>query len=217
MFSSFLRKIHNIVTFSTKLQEHYFFFEVLTQYWQFLFVKYLELNSLQGKGWEREIHRGGPWGQPQHPQCEGRCTDLEICGVVNKLNIRYMRHDDVYLDTLEQAFLCYVLEGTSCILFVWQPWIISFKCMAMPSRNILVSIRMCATGYSHMCCFTVLQLMCCLLSSCCGTAGRFRYHLILTMPVSFIVPNRSIRLSLTLFIINVYTINSCILHLGYNC
>lgn len=222
LFSSFLRKIHNIVTFSTKLQEHYFFFEVLTQYWQFLFVKYLELNSLQGKGWEREIHRGGPWGQPQHPQCEGRCTDLEICGVVNKLNIRYMRHDDVYLDTLEQAFLCYVLEGTSCILFVWQPWIISFKCMAMPSRNILVSIRMCATGYSYihvlLYSFTThVLLIKLLLWDSWQIPPKHRYHLILTMPVSFIVPNRSIRLSLTLFIINVYTINSCILHLGYNC
>lgn len=76
----------------------------------------MELNSLQGKGWEREIHRGGPWGQPQHPQCEGRCTDLKICGVVNK----YMRHDNVYLDTLVQYrnFVLCVLEGTSCILFV---------------------------------------------------------------------------------------------------
>lgn len=80
----------------------------------------MELNSLQGKGWEREIHRGGPWGQPQHPQCEGRCTDLKICGVVNKLNIKYMRHDNVYLDTLVQYrnFVLCVLEGTSCILFV---------------------------------------------------------------------------------------------------
>lgn len=78
----------------------------------------MELNSLQGKGWEREIHRGGPWGQPQHPQCEGRCTDLKICGVVNKLNIKYMRHDNVYLDTSTEIFVLCVLEGTSCILFV---------------------------------------------------------------------------------------------------
>lgn len=115
-----MRKIHNIVTFSTKLQEVdiYFSFKVLRQYCQFLFVKYVELNSLQGKGWEREIHRGGPWGQPQHPQCEGRCTDLKICGVVNKLNIKYMRHDNVYLDTSTEIFVLCVLEGTSCILFV---------------------------------------------------------------------------------------------------
>lgn len=39
------------------------------------------------------------------------------------------------------------------------------------------TIRMYARGYSHtksrVCSFTFLQLMCCLLSSCCGTAGRF--------------------------------------------
>lgn len=45
-----------------------------------------------------------------------------------------------------------------------------------------------------------------------------RYHLIWTsMPVSFIVPNRSIWLSFTLFV-NVYTtgIYQCMLHLEYN-
>lgn len=44
-----------------------------------------------------------------------------------------------------------------------------------------------------------------------------RYHLIWTMPVSFIVPNRSIWLFFTLFV-NVYTtcIYPCMLHLEYN-
>lgn len=102
-----MRKIHNIVTFSTKLQEVdiYYSFKVLRQYCQFLFVKYVELNSLQGKGWEREIHRGGPWGQPQHPQCEGRCTDLKICGVVN-IHASWQCVFG-YLSTV-QKFLCYV-------------------------------------------------------------------------------------------------------------
>lgn len=51
MFSKFLRKIHNIVTFSTKLQEVdiYFSFKVLRQYCQFLFVKYVELNHSREK------------------------------------------------------------------------------------------------------------------------------------------------------------------------
>lgn len=80
----------------------------------------MELNSLQGKGWEREIHRGGPWGQPQHPQCEGRCTDLKICGVVNKLNIKYMRHDNVYLDTLVQyRNFCVMCVGGNIVYFVF--------------------------------------------------------------------------------------------------
>lgn len=78
------------------------------------------IKSLQGKGWEREIHRGGPWGQPQHPQCEGRCTDLKICGVVNKLNIKYMRHDNVYLDTLVQyRNFCVMGVGGNIVYFVF--------------------------------------------------------------------------------------------------
>lgn len=131
-----MRKIHNIVTFSTKLQEVdiYFSFKVLTQFC-FLFVKYLELNSLQGKGWEREIHRGGPWGQPQHPQCEGRCTDLKICGVVNKLIQIHASWQCVF--GYQYRNFCVMCVGGNIVYFVF---VTTFKCMAMPSRNILVGL-----------------------------------------------------------------------------
>lgn len=216
MFSSFLRKIHNIVTFSTKLQEHYFFFEVLTQYWQFLFVIYLELNSLQGKGWEREIHRGGPWGQPQHPQCEGRCTDLEICGVV-KIHASW-RCVFGYL----RAGIFMLCVGGNIVYFVCvttMDYIIQVYGNALQKyfskhQDVCHRVQPHVLLYSFTTHVLLIKL---LLWDSWQIPPKHRYHLILTMPVSFIVPNRSIRLSLTLFIINVYTINSCILHLGYNC
>lgn len=79
----------------------------------------------------------------------------------------------------ENFVLC-VLEGTSCILFVTtMDYIIQVYGNALQKyfsgfeRSGCVPEGTCSHTKSRVCSFTFLQLMCCLLSSCCGTAGRF--------------------------------------------
>lgn len=78
-----------------------------------------------------------------------------------------------------EIFVLCVLEGTSCILFVTtMDYIIQVYGNALQKYFSGFGRSGCmpegtATLKSRVCSFTFLQLMCCLLSSCCGTAGRF--------------------------------------------
>lgn len=47
--------------------------------------------------------------------------DLKICGVVNKLNIKYMCYDNVYLDILVwYRNFCVMCVGGNIVYFVWN-------------------------------------------------------------------------------------------------
>lgn len=92
-----------------------------------------------------------------------------------------MRHDNVYLDTLVQyRNFCVMCVGGNIMYFVCNNHGLYHSSVWQCPPEIFQwvwTIRMYARGYSHtksrVCSFTFLQLMCCLLSSCCGTAGRF--------------------------------------------